>query len=73
MHGEVDLGGVFVPTLLIWAVVALVLSLLVSRLLQTFGVYRWVWHRALFDITIYVIILGLLDCYAPALAGVLTR
>jgi hypothetical protein len=30
----------------------------INRLLRAIGFYRWVWHRALFDLAIYVILLG---------------
>jgi hypothetical protein len=57
---EVSIGGVFVPVLLIWAVLALAPLLVLRRLLAGFGLYRFVWHRALFDIALYVVILGAL-------------
>ena len=60
MIEEISIGGVFVPALLIWAVLALAPLLVVRRLLAGLGVYRVVWHRALFDIALYVIILGVL-------------
>jgi hypothetical protein len=30
----------------------------IKRLLDAYGFYRLVWHRALFDLAIYVILLG---------------
>ena len=38
--------------------IALLLSLLLRRLLAAFGFYRFVWHRALFDLALTVILLG---------------
>ena len=32
--------------------------LVINRFLRAIGFYRWVWHRALFDLAIYVILLG---------------
>jgi len=55
---DIGIGGVFVPALLIWAVIALLVSLLLRRLLAAFGFYRFVWHRALFDLALTVILLG---------------
>jgi hypothetical protein len=58
MNHELDIYGVFVPDLLVWVVVAFLLSIPVRRLLAAAGFYRLVWHRALFDVALYVILLG---------------
>lgn len=58
MIGEISIGGVFVPSLLIWGLVAFVLSFGVRRALAFVDFYRFVWHRALFDTAVYVILLG---------------
>lgn len=56
MIGEVDIGGVFTPTLLIWGVVAFAVSIPVRWALNRLGVYRFVWHRGLFDIALLVLV-----------------
>jgi len=56
MIGEWDIGGVFAPVLLIWAAIALVVSLPLRRLLNRVGFYRLVWHRGLFDIALIVLL-----------------
>jgi hypothetical protein len=56
--GEFDIYGVYVPSFAIYAAIALLLQIAIMRLLDAFGFYRLVWHRALFDLTIYVIVLG---------------
>jgi hypothetical protein len=58
MHGELDLYGIFVPALLAYAVLALVMKDLASRLLVRIGAYRLVWHRPLFDLGLFVLLLG---------------
>ncbi|WP_191060411.1 DUF1656 domain-containing protein [Geminicoccus harenae] len=58
MPGEIDLYGVFLPALLVYAVLALVLKELASRLLVRIGAYRFVWHRPLFDLALFVLLLG---------------
>ncbi|MDR3510735.1 MAG: DUF1656 domain-containing protein [Caulobacteraceae bacterium] len=58
MIGEVDIGGVFTPTLLVWSVATLALSLPLRWVLSRLGVYRFVWHRGLFDLSLMVILLG---------------
>jgi undecaprenyl pyrophosphate phosphatase UppP len=55
---EIDLHGVFVSGLLVWAVVAYVVTALLTRLFARLRLYRLVWHRALFDIAVYVIVWG---------------
>lgn len=58
MIGEFDIYGVYFPAFAIFAAVAFLLQVVIKRLFNACGVYRWVWHRALFDLAIYVILLG---------------
>ena len=55
MIGEFDIYGVYFAA---FAAIALLLQMVIMRLLDACGFYRLVWHRALFDLTIYVIVLG---------------
>ena len=57
---EIDLIGVFVSPALICLAVALVVSLIVRRLLDKTGINRFVWNRALFDLSVLVAITALL-------------
>ena len=59
MTGEINILGVFVPALLIWALVAFGLRMLVCQALLRAGFYRHVWHRPLFDTAVFVVLLGL--------------
>lgn len=59
MTGESDIGGVFLSSVLITAVIALALSFLIRRLLALIGAYRLVWHPALFDTALFVILWAL--------------
>ena len=45
MTGEIALGGVYVPTLLLLALVALVLTWVVTRLFGAAGLYRFLAYR----------------------------
>jgi hypothetical protein len=65
--GEFDIYGVYFPALVIFAAIAFVLQLVIKRLLNACGVYRFVWHRALFDLALYVILLGLVTETAAAI------
>jgi hypothetical protein len=57
---EIDLLGVFVSPALICLAVALVISLILRRLLDKTGINRLVWNRALFDLSLLVVITALL-------------
>jgi len=57
---ELDLLGVFVSPALICLAVALVISLIVRRLLDKTGINRFVWNRALFDLSLLVVTTALL-------------
>ena len=57
---EIDLLGVFVSPALICLAVALVISLILRRLLDQTGINRFVWNRALFDLSLLVVITALL-------------
>ena len=59
MSGELDIYGVFVPALFAWLLIAFGLYLLTRRTLQASGAYQFIWHRPLFDVALYVILLGL--------------
>jgi hypothetical protein len=56
MIGEIDFFGLLVPPLLLWLLLALPLHGLARRVLRRLGIYRWVWHRPLFDLAVYIII-----------------
>jgi hypothetical protein len=57
---EIDLLGVFVSPGFICLAVALVISLIVRRLLDKTGINRFVWNRALFDLSLLVAMTALL-------------
>jgi len=67
MIGEISLGGVFVPTLLVLALVAMALTFVLTRLAGAFGLYRFVAYRALVDLSLFVLLLGLLAFLVPYL------
>ncbi|MGO4808148.1 DUF1656 domain-containing protein [Cupriavidus sp. 2MCAB6] len=58
MSGEIDVYGVFVPTLLALMLVTFAITTCMRALLARFGFYRLVWHRSLFNLAIYLIVLG---------------
>jgi Protein of unknown function (DUF1656) len=54
MKYELDLFGVLVPSLVLWSVLAFVLARIISKLIARAGLYRRIWHPALFDFALYV-------------------
>jgi hypothetical protein len=66
MSGEFDIGGVFAPSLLIWGLAALILSLPLRWLLARTGAYRLVWHRGLFDIALVILLWAGVSAWAAS-------
>lgn len=60
MTGEISIGGVYLPSILLLAVAALILTGIVSRLLNLVGAYRVIAYRPLVDLALFVLLLGLL-------------
>ncbi|AXB77223.1 DUF1656 domain-containing protein [Novosphingobium sp. P6W] len=65
MNGEISIGGVFMPTILLLAVIASVLTMILLRFINVSGLYRFVAYRALVDLCIYIMVLGALSLLAP--------
>jgi protein AaeX len=66
--GEFDIYGVYFPAFAVFAAIAFLLQVVViNRLLDSLGFYRLVWHRALFDLAIYVILLGVVTAAAASI------
>jgi hypothetical protein len=61
MIGEIDLYGILLPPLLVWLVIALPLAAGLRFCLNRLGVYRYVWHRPLFDFLLLLILVGVVS------------
>jgi Protein of unknown function (DUF1656) len=59
MTSDFDVYGVYLPTLFGWAFIAFAISVPVRRVLAWSGFYRFVWHRPLFDVALYVVLVGI--------------
>lgn len=57
MIKEIDLAGLYLSPMLGYLVVALILTGILRFVLGRIGAYRWIWHPALFDVSMAVIIL----------------
>jgi hypothetical protein len=58
MIAEVNLYGIYVPWLLLLSLLALASARALVHLLARLGFYRLVWHPALFDFALFIILLG---------------
>lgn len=65
--GELDIYGVYIPIFVVVAAIAFLVQILLKRVLDACGLYRFLWHRALFDLAIYVILLGLVTAAAASI------
>jgi hypothetical protein len=63
MIGEVSIYGLYFPPLLLLTLAALVVCRLLNLALARSGFYRRVWHPALFDFSLFVIVLGALTYF----------
>jgi hypothetical protein len=60
MLKEINIEGIYFAPFAGYLVVALLIFVPVRALLDRWAIQRWVWHRPLFDISIFVIILSLI-------------
>lgn len=67
MIGELDISGIFLPTLLVIMVITYLLFLVVHGVLNRLHFYRLVWHRALFNVALYTVLLGAVDAIGRSL------
>lgn len=60
MIGEFTVNGVFVPTLLALMAGAYLLTGALGHALTRLGAYRHIWHPPLFNLALYIVLLGAL-------------
>ncbi len=58
MIGDININGVFVPAVMISAIIAALLAGILRRLLARIGFYRIVWHGPLVNVALYILILA---------------
>jgi hypothetical protein len=54
----VEFFGFYLPPLVLWAAASLIPFIVFRWLLDRFDLYRFVWHRSLFNLAIYVLLVG---------------
>jgi hypothetical protein len=60
MLKEIDIFGVFIAPFAGYLFIALLIFIPVRMLFDRYAIQRWVWHRPLFDISVFIIILSLI-------------
>ena len=60
MLKEINLDGIFISPFALDLFVALLLFLPLRAVFDRWAIQRWVWHRPLFDLSIFVIIVSLI-------------
>ncbi len=55
---SVEFLGFYLPALMLWAGGAFVGFVVLRWLFERSGLYRFVWHRPLFNVALYVLLLG---------------
>ncbi|MBO0905060.1 DUF1656 domain-containing protein [Jiella sonneratiae] len=65
MIGDYTVFGVFLPKLLVFALAAYAGLLIVKSVFARLGLYRLVWHPALFDLSIYILVFAATARAAP--------
>ncbi len=67
MPGEISIYGVYIPSLLVWMLAAFVITSAARAVLVRAGFYKLVWHRSLFNLALYAIVLGGVVAIVPLL------
>lgn len=65
MTGEIAIYGIFIPTLLVLAIAAAIVTMGLMRLFNLIGVYRLFAYRALVDLCLFVLVLGFFAWLSP--------
>jgi protein AaeX len=60
MLSEIDVGGIYVAPIVVYAVAAIPLFLILRLVLGRLGILRNIWRPALFELAAYVTLLSLL-------------
>ncbi len=66
MPRELDVAGVYFPSLLLALFITMPVYWVVDGMLARLGCYRWVWHIDLFRLCLFIIMFGGLGLYLYA-------
>jgi protein AaeX len=57
---EINIDGVFFAPFVGYLFAALIIFVPVRTLFDRYRIQRWVWHRQLFDISVFIVILSVI-------------
>ena len=57
MIGELSIYGVYLPAMALPLLLAYLACAVLRWLLSRTGFYRWIWHRSLFNFSLYLVVL----------------
>ena len=60
MLKEINIFGIYIAPFAGYLAVALLIFYPIHHLFDRYAIQRWVWHRPLFDFSIFIIILSLI-------------
>lgn len=58
MIHEIDLYGMLISPMLLWVSTAFIVTGVLCRLIGRLGLYRFIWHKPLFDLALLVVVTG---------------
>ena len=64
MIADFDLFVVFIAPFVVYALIALIITMIIRSILWRTGLIKLFWHLALFEVALYVCVLCLLILYA---------
>lgn len=56
MRAEVNIFGIYVSSVVVTALLAWIATMVLRRVLERMGAYRHIWHPALFDTCLFVLL-----------------
>jgi protein AaeX len=60
MISELDIAGIFIAPIVAYGAISIPIFFLLRWVLALAGFWRFVWHPALFEVSLYLVILSLL-------------
>jgi hypothetical protein len=69
MTGEISIGGIYLPTLLLLGMTALGVTGLLTRWLAVLAVYRFFVYRPLVDSALFILLFGLLEALSISMSA----
>lgn len=63
MLAEFNVFGIYIAPLVVYGIVAFLITIFIRWVLWKLGALQWFWHVALFEVALYCAVLSLLILY----------